>query len=199
MIGSTCQYLAASLIHEGVTYERFCGETHVSRYVDGGFYCPAHAPSVVLHGTVSPSPDPAMTANALAHKPGQRYVERMYGTQHEPSELDVREVRVVKAHTDAVKSVMDQAAAIITASGMDEFAKVMAGAVISARDFGDFPCIIGMRPAGGGYPLMFGPYTNIEAAQKAIDAGWIITDEGAEAYVFPLGPAPRATKKKASK
>lgn len=195
MSARTCGHLAQQLVVDGVTYEIFCGVSPAKEYTNG-WYCALHTPSVVLHGVVAPAPDPAMTATALAAKPPQRYIERTYGLPAEPAEVDVRKIRVLKAHKDAVLETMQDAAALITTGGMETFAEVMAGAVLSASD-SKVDWVVGVRVPGEG-PMIFGPYASADAAQKAIDGGHIPAYvEGTQAWVFPMLPAPRATKKKA--
>lgn len=192
-----CQHLVNTMVHAGVTYELYCKAEPATEFINGWF-CALHRPSIVFRGVVDPSPDPAMTmfaAQAKMHlepKP-----ERQYGLPADPPDIEVRKIRVLKAHKDAVLDTMKDAAAIITASGMDSFAEVMASAVLSA---GDSNCwwTVGVRVPGAD-PLIFGPYATAEAAHKAIEGGAIPAYvQNTQAWVLPMYPAPKGARRKAA-
>lgn len=66
-------------------------------------------------------------------------------------------------------------------------------AIITADDHGTRRFVIGTRDQHGN-TLIYGPYPNSDAAQKAIDAGAVGISEHTTAWIFPLIPSPRPLK-----
>lgn len=188
-----CQQLVAAAEWQGVVYERRCGASPATEYING-WYCAAHQPSVIYRDVVAPTPDPAASVAALAARnPGLVPVARPdYSVPVDPPEIAARDIRVYADHKKAVMAIMADANAIIAAQGWDAFAEIMATAVLCAMD-SKTEYVIGVRVPGAS-PVIFGPYPTAGQAQKAISDGHVVAFvEGQQAWILPLVPNPRTS------
>ena len=172
----------------GQTYPVLCAKP--AGLFPGGAWCTEHAPA-------QPHPDPARSATGLESRGRATFAPKTYGHVGNPPEIDIRKTRLLKAHTDAVKTTMLDAAMLITAVGMDGFAEVMAGAVMSADDASTRYCV---AVRDGTSLRIYGSYPTQAGADKAVASGLVpVLSTGARAAVLPLQPAPRASKKPAAR
>ncbi len=110
-------------------------------------------------------------------------------------------IRVLKAHTDAVKAALPEASLAVKEGGLDKFAEVIASAVVSAEDGNKTRYVVCVRTPTNEL-MVFGPYATFAAGKKAIDSGDLGVSKDSRGGIFPLIPAPkvtRTTKKKKDK
>ncbi len=100
--------------------------------------------------------------------------------------------RVLKAHTEAVKAALGEAAEAVKSDGLEGFARVMAQAVITAEDGHKTRYVVCVKDGTELY--VYGTYATFAAAKKALDQGSLGFTEGSRAGVFPLIPAPKAIR-----
>jgi hypothetical protein len=105
------------------------------------------------------------------------------------SDTEAAAVRLTAGQRRAARDVLEQRGSY---PSMEALADALALAVLTAEDDNNRR-VVCVREAGAFY--VFGPYATPGAAEKAIASG-LATREGARGGVFPLIPAPKATRKK---
>ena len=106
--------------------------------------------------------------------------------------------RVSVAQRDAVLLALPDALAAQRNSGNpNDFASIIATAVVGAEDGTKTRYVIGVRNPTGSTEI-YGTYPTHAAALKAIESGHVGTMQEARGGIFPLLAAPRADRKKPS-
>ena len=106
---------------------------------------------------------------------------------------DLAGIRVLKAHTDAVATVGREFLTLAKAGQKDAATLLMAEAVLTATD-AKTRFVVGVRTSSAS-ALIYGPYATFAAAEKAIETGAVGTHSDDVAGIWPLIPAPKASRK----